>query len=94
MTKHNYYIEYRNKLKAELFKAYGNKCTCCGESNLMFLTIDHIHNDGWKHKKKLKTHGGYRIYSWLRKQGYPSGYRILCFNCNCGRRLNHGVCPH
>jgi hypothetical protein len=26
--------------------------------------------------------------------GFPAGFQVLCFNCNQGRRLNHGVCPH
>jgi hypothetical protein len=30
----------------------------------------------------------------LKKRGYPPGYRVLCFNCNRGRYLNGGVCPH
>lgn len=21
-------------------------------------------------------------------------YQLLCFNCNCGRHRNGGVCPH
>jgi hypothetical protein len=28
------------------------------------------------------------------KNNFPRGYRILCYNCNCGRALNNGICPH
>lgn len=38
---------------------------------------------------------GYDFYRWLRKHSYPKGnFRLLCFNCNCGRELNGGICPH
>ena len=71
---------------------YGNaKCECCGESGQAFLTIDHINNDGYAQRRESKAHGG-MIYSWLRRQGYPAGYRVLCANCNSGR--GHGLCPH
>lgn len=30
---------------------------------------------------------------WLKKMGFPKdAFRLLCFNCNMGRRL--GPCPH
>jgi len=35
--------------------------------------------------------GGGEIYRWLKKNGYPPGYRVLCYNCNTAR-LN-GPCP-
>ncbi len=80
----------RTKLAA--FDAYGGRrCACCGESNLGFLTIDHVHNDGAKHR----VAGKYRsIYPLLKKLGFPRGYRVMCYNCNCGRARNGGVCPH
>ena len=58
----------RASLKEEVFKNYGNKCICCGENNLVFLTIDHISNNGSEHRKMVKTN---QIYTWLKKQGYP-----------------------
>jgi hypothetical protein len=21
-------------------------------------------------------------------------FQLMCWNCNCGRRLNDGICPH
>jgi hypothetical protein len=77
-------------LKEEVFKSYGNKCICCGEDNIIFLTIDHISNDGAKHRKNI---GSNQIYSWLKKRGYPKdNYQILCFNCNFAKQF--GECPH
>lgn len=85
--------DYHRKIKLEVLIHYsGNppKCECCGETIIDFLTMDHINNDGAEHRKKV----GNGLYSWLKKNNYPEGYRVLCFNCNCGRSINNGVCPH
>jgi hypothetical protein len=64
-------------------------CQCCGESNIEFLTFDHVEGGGRQHRKDI----GGNFYGWLRRQGYPEGFRVLCFNCNCS--LGHyGYCPH
>lgn len=89
---------YENSLKCkiEVFTHYSNgtpKCACCGEMLIGFLTIDHIDGDGKKQRIKLKISSGNTFYYWLRRTGYPKGYQVLCFNCNCGRYHN-GVCPH
>jgi ABC-type uncharacterized transport system substrate-binding protein len=34
------------------------------------------------------------FYKWLARNGYPSGFQILCMNCNHGKSRNGGVCPH
>jgi hypothetical protein len=30
----------------------------------------------------------------LRKNGFPEGFQVLCANCNIGRHINGGICPH
>ena len=83
----------RAKLKAEAIAAFGGECECCKESNPGFLTIDHINNDGAKHRK-TRTHS-FSMWRVAKKEGYPRDkYRLLCWNCNCGRAKNGGVCPH
>jgi len=82
----------RAKLKAEVYSHYGSVCSCCGESNLGFLSIDHINGGGFKHRTEVG--GGLGILYDIRKRGYPPEFQILCFNCNLGRQLNGGVCPH
>lgn len=85
-------IRYLQRLKSRVIAAYGGQCACCGESEPAFLTIDHVNEDGAKHRREIKTN---RVYSWLEKHDYPQeGFQLLCFNCNCGRRINGGVCPH
>ena len=83
---------FRRKLRAEILAAYGNECACCGETRKEFLTIDHIEGGGNKHRDTIKRYGT-AFYQWLRKFGYPPGYRILCYNCNCARG-RVGYCPH
>ena len=82
-------------LKREVMGAYGGDCQCCGESELMFLTIDHINQDGANHRRELgPSMLGFRFYRWLKQQGFPPGYQVLCYNCNCGSFRNGGICPH
>jgi len=87
----------RRSIKIEVFNAYGGvKCVCagCEETRLEFLTIDHIDGGGHKHRdKKGRRIGGTAIYHWLKKRGYPKGFRVLCMNCNCSRGF-YGYCPH
>lgn len=66
-------------------------CACCGESTLAFLAIDHVNGGGRQQYKEL---GGGGFWSWLRKNNYPEGFQVLCHNCNMGRQINGGTCPH
>jgi hypothetical protein len=74
--------------KKKVFDHYGWICSCCGESEPEFLTIDHIDGGGYQHKKE--TNG--KLYPWLVRNNFPEGFRVLCYNCNCGRKT--GPCPH
>jgi len=64
-------------------------CACCGEKHVEFLTIDHIKNDGAKHRKQIK---GTSIYGWLERNDFPEGFQVLCRNCNWAKCF--GNCPH
>ena len=83
----------RRKRKLEVIEAYGGECACCGETNPVLLTIDHIHNNGKEHRKEMS--GGDQLYIWLKKEGFPTAeYQLLCYSCNIGKHRNGGVCPH
>ena len=82
------------RVKKEVFERYGNKCLCCGETNIQFLTIDYINGKGCQHRKEIGVSAGKNFYHWLKRNNYPNGFQVLCFNCNCGRQVNGGVCPH
>jgi len=69
------------------------RCACCGERTLEFLTIDHVDKDGANHRRLLKSNTGRVLYRWLKKAGYPTGFRILCMNCNLCFGM-FGYCPH
>ena len=84
----------RFEKKIKVYNHYSNydiKCNCCGESQIEFLSIDHINNDGYKHRRSGMTH----IIDWLIKNNFPSGFQLLCFNCNFakGHSQDH-ICPH
>jgi len=81
------------KLQTLVYSNYGNKCVCCGETNHMFLTMDHIHGDGSQKRKTVEPRGAL-FYAWIVKNSFPDYLRILCYNCNCGRYRNGGMCPH
>lgn len=84
----------RADMRLAALRAYSNRdpfCSCCGEGVLQFLALDHI--DGGGHRQRTETGGG-GFYTWLKKNGYPPGFRVLCHNCNMGRQLNGGICPH
>jgi hypothetical protein len=90
-----YGLEYRRQAKLDAIRHYSNGsmvCHCCGESEVDFLNIDHIHGGGTK-ERKVHKRGGSSFAVYLRTRGFPSGFRILCYNCNCA--LAHfSVCPH
>ncbi|KKN06006.1 hypothetical protein LCGC14_1081520 [marine sediment metagenome] len=71
-----------------------NKCECCGEKNKQFLSIDHIKNNGAKHRKENNISSSTMFYNWLIDNDFPEDYQVYCFNCNLGKHINGGVCPH
>ena len=98
-----YTAEYRKKnrerdlklyyaQKGMIFDLYGWHCNCCGEENPKFLTIDHVDGDGRRHRN-----AGMRLYSQILRDITLMGkekFQILCYNCNCSKRLNNNICPH
>lgn len=82
----------RAALREMVLAAYGSKCACCGEEQKLFLAIDHVNNDGAEHRKKVGKSDAF--YRWLVENNYPSEFQILCCNCNWGKYVNGGVCPH
>jgi hypothetical protein len=83
------------RLKGRVIDHYGGCCECCKEKNRKFLTLDHVNGGGSEHRRSIvATDAGGKMYRWAVKAGFPDSLRILCFNCNCGRAINGGVCPH
>ena len=81
-------------LREEILLAYGGCCSCCGESTVAFLELDHVESDGAEHRREIGR-GSHRIYLWVKKNGFPKDrFRLMCANCNQERARNKGVCPH
>lgn len=85
-----------NRNKWAVIIHYGRVCSCCKESQIAFLTLDHINGGGNKHRKEVtgSKAGGTTFYAWIIKENFPEGYQVLCWNCNAGREVNRGICPH
>ena len=83
--------ERQARNKKIVLSHYGDECVCCGETEPLFLTIDHRNNDGSKHRKKTN---GANFYPWIIKNKFPKDLQILCWNCNIGKYRNEGICPH
>ncbi len=82
-------------LRHQAIMAYGGyRCACCGEGEPTFLTLDHVHNDGARHRRRYGTFTSIPILLELRKHGYPPGFQVLCSNCNHGRHRNGATCAH
>lgn len=80
----------KKRYRAEVIVLLGAKCACCGEDTPGFLTIEHKNNDGNRERRECDQLAMYRA---ILKGGRPD-IELACFNCNCGRAANGGVCPH
>jgi hypothetical protein len=99
-----YRREHRDEIKASLARRgqvlkklvtekYGDKnggCICCGVTELCFLSIDHIKDDGYKDRQENKG----KLYWRLVKENFPKDFQTLCHNCQWGKRMHKGFCPH
>lgn len=89
----SYNVLSRRRIRYTVLIHYGGdppKCECCEEPRFEFLSIDHINGGGSRHRKAV----GYgRLYEWLKQNGFPPGYRVLCHNCNQAYGM-YGYCPH
>jgi hypothetical protein len=95
-----------NNLRDEALRHYGGengiRCACCGEDKRPFLSLDHIDNDGAAHRASIGsatgnskgTVGPGSFLESLRKNGWNANLQVMCHNCNMGRYLNGGTCPH
>lgn len=92
---------YIESVKDCVYTALGGyRCNCCGETQPMFLSIDHVNNDGYKMRKTGAQKSGAGIYSHIWQQFKKTGtwpkseFQVLCMNCQHGKARNGGVCPH
>ena len=87
-------LHYYYNLQHDAIMAYGGyRCAWCGIDEPLVLTLDHINNDGRDHRKQIGSLGGHKLYKWLRDEGYPPGFQVLCMNCNQAKYRNRGNLP-
>ncbi len=79
--------ESYHKTRLEVLSHYSGghpKCKNCDVEDERVLSIDHMNNDGNKHRKEINQ---LSVVWWVKKQGYPEGFQILCHNCNWLKEL-------
>ena len=85
-------IKSKNKLKAVVFAKYSDgdiKCKMCANKYIDILSIDHINGNGAEHRRQIGNSkgGGYNFYQWLKKNNYPYGFQVLCYNCQFRKKM-------
>ena len=84
--------EWKQRLKIEVFKAYSPELKCqnpnCavpgGMKDVRALSIDHIQGGGCKERRERGA--SFAFYMWLKENNFPSGYQVLCMNCQFIKR--------
>lgn len=73
----------RERDKAKVLRHYCGEtphCSLCGIAEPAFLTVDHVHGGGLRHRKEEKINN---LWRWLIRHRFPEGeFRILCMSCN------------
>jgi hypothetical protein len=78
------------KFRYFFFKEFDFKCQCCGESDIRFLTLEHVQQDGYKDRGLSPI----QLYRKAFEEKYDrSKWSCLCWNCNCATN-HHKICPH
>ena len=66
------------------------ECMCCHEKQIELLSMDH---KGGLVREGRPKQSGTKLYKYLMSHSMPTGYQVLCYNCNAGVGW-FGVCPH
>jgi len=77
-------------------RAYlGNKCVCCGVMEQEFLSVDHVRNNGAKHRReKGREAWMWEVWKAIKEKRIVTDYQLMCFNCNFSKHFGKGVCVH
>ena len=77
---------WEKRVREEALQRYGGSCSCCGETQYEFLSLD-LAGTGSVPERKVPL-----PYA-LKRAGYPKGWRVLCHNCSTALS-RYGYCPH
>ena len=71
----NYSRIHTHRMKEAVMEKYGGACTCCGETYMGFLVMDHVNGDGAIERRRLKENGGSPMYRRLSKMPHQGSGR-------------------
>lgn len=85
-------LSYKQKWRIKIWKeayAFFGPCSC-GQSDLRFLTLSHIHDDGAERRRNGEKYGSdlfinFRKLEW--SESIKDDFCLECFNCNCSRQI-------
>lgn len=80
------YKRTRDETRKAVLDLLGGRCACCGESEYVFLDLDHVDNDGYSDRRDK------RGATWRLALKDPDRFQVLCRNCNWAKF--RGGCPH
>jgi len=88
-TELTYKQRWRLKLLREAYDLFG-PCKTCDDTNLKYLTISHVHDDGAERKRNGEKCGTdllneFRKINW--NESIKEDFCLECFNCNCSRQV-------
>jgi|ERR1700685_144762 len=76
--------------KERVFAMYGSVCARCGFSDKRALQLDHVQDDGHKHRRTRRdgrrTTDCRRAWTDASRSYQPNKFQILCANCNWIKR--------
>lgn len=78
--------EERRALRRAVLDILGGLCACCGETEYVFLDIDHVNDDGAAERRRTN------VATWRLALVEPARFQVLCRNCNWAKF--QGGCPH
>jgi hypothetical protein len=78
-------VAYRAGLRARAIAKFGSKCGHCGFDDPRALQIDHVNDDGFLERAKVKSRVAF--FSTVLRDT-TGRYQLLCANCNVIKQFN------
>ena len=88
--------QFLRNLRFTVMENYGGvRCACCGETEFVFLAIDHVDGNGNEHRQLVggSKKASQQVFRWIVRNNFPPGFQVLCHNCNTAKHIL-GECPH